>query len=266
MKRLLLTAALLAGTLFLADAQEIKSQWEGKRVAILGDSISDPALAERAGWKCWWAYLEDIMGIKAMSYARNGWQMDGMVRQAQSLYDQHAMDVDAILVFCGTNDFNASVPIGEWFSEEDAAVNKDGAEMTLKHRVPVMTDDSFCGRINIMMDWLRTNYPTKQVILITPIHRGYARFGQSNVQPDESYANANGDYIDDYVSRIREAGNVWSVPVIDLNAVSGIIPNNPEHTRYINKTDTDRLHPGSAGHERMAYAMAYQLMAYPASF
>lgn len=266
MKRIILIAALVAGTFFLADAQEVNSQWNGKRVAILGDSISDPALAERSGWKCWWAYLEDIMGIKAMSYARNGWQMNGMVKQAQSLYDQRAMDVDAILIFCGTNDFNASVPLGEWYSEENVGTVKNGVPVTLKHRVPLMTEDTFCGRINILMDWLRTNYPTKQVILLTPIHRGYAQFGQSNVQPDELYANLNGCYIDDFVAKIKEASNVWSVPVIDLNAVSGIIPNNPEHTQYINKSDTDRLHPGSAGHKRMAYAIAYQLMAYPAAF
>lgn len=266
MKRIILIAALFTGTFFMGGAQEIKSQWNGKRVAILGDSISDPALAERAGWKCWWAYLEDMMGIKAFSYARNGWQMDGMVRQAQSLYDQRAMDVDAILIFCGTNDFNASIPLGEWYCEETVQTVKDGADVVLKHRVPVMSDETFCGRINILMDWLRTNYPEKQVIMLTPLHRGYATFGKTNVQPDELYANSNGDYIDDFVAKIREASNVWSVPVIDLNAISGIIPNNPEHTRYINKTDTDRLHTSSAGHKRMAAAIACQLMAYPASF
>lgn len=266
MKRIILIAALVAGTFFMGNAQEIKSQWNGKRVAILGDSISDPALAENAGWKCWWAYLEDMMGIKAMSYARNGWQMDGMVKQAQSLYDQRAMDVDAIIIFCGTNDFNASVPLGEWYSEEIVQTVKDGAETTLKHRTLVMSGDTFCGRVNILMNWLRTNYPEKQVILLTPLHRGYASFGKTNVQPDELYANCNGDYIGDFAAKIREAGSVWSVPVIDLNAISGIIPNNPEHTRYINKTDTDRLHTSSAGHKRMAAAIAYQLLAYPASF
>lgn len=266
MKRIILIAALFAGTLFMGSAQEIKSQWNGKRVAILGDSISDAALAERAGWKCWWAYLEDMMGIKAMSYARNGWQMDGMVKQAKSLYDQCAMDVDAILIFCGTNDFNASIPLGEWYSIDTATANKNGVDVTLRHRTLVMSEDTFCGRVNILMDWLRINYPEKQVILLTPIHRGYATFGKSNVQPDELYANNNGDYIDDFVTKIREAANVWSVPVIDLNAISGIIPNNPEHTRFINKTDTDRLHPGSLGHKRIAAAVAYQLLSYPASF
>ena len=265
MKRLILTAALLLGTLCLLNAQEIKSQWEGKKVAILGDSISDPALAERSGWKCWWAYLEDMLGIDAISYAHNGWQMNGMVRQAENLYNERAMEFDAILVFCGTNDFNASIPLGEWYDEETLEVNKNGTVVSLRHRIPVMSDTTFCGRINIMMDYLRTTYPTKQVILITPIHRGYARFGETNVQPDELYSNAVGKYIDDYVEAIRQAGNVWSAPVIDLFSTCGILPNNPEHGRYVNKTDTDRLHPSSEGHRRMAQAVAYQLIGYPST-
>ena len=31
-------------------------------------------------------------------------------------------EVDAIIVFMGTNDFNAGVPIGEWFTETEEQV------------------------------------------------------------------------------------------------------------------------------------------------
>jgi lysophospholipase L1-like esterase len=116
------------------------------------------------------------------------------------------------------------------------------------------------------LKYLKETYPTKQIILLTPIHRGYATFGDNNIQPDESYPNGLGLYIDDYVSVLKEAANVWAVPVIDLNSVCGIMPNLDSNTVYINKEQTDRLHPNAAGHERMAKALMYQLLNYPSSF
>ena len=58
---------------------------------------------------------------------------------------------------------------------------------------------------------------------------------------------------------IKEAGNVWAVPVIDLNSICGLYPNTPSHARYFHKKDTDLLHPNAEGHEKMAYAIAYAL-------
>jgi len=60
--------------------------------------------------------------------------------------------------------------------------------------------------------------------------------------------------------------NIWAVPVIDLNSLSGLYPLLDEHTRYFRNADTDRLHPGTEGHRRLAYVLAYQLLAYPAKF
>ena len=105
-----------------------------------------------------------------------------------------------------------------------------------------------------------------QVILLTPIHRGYARFGDNNIQPDESYPNSLGLYADAYVDAVKEAANVWAVPVIDLNSICGLYPNADSHARYFHDAQSDRLHPNAEGHYRMAKALAYQLSSYPANF
>ena len=102
--------------------------------------------------------------------------------------------------------------------------------------------------------------------LLTPIHRSYAKFGEKNVQPDESFPNRIGLYIDSYVEAVKEAGNVWAVPVIDLNALCGLYPNTPAHAKYFANKDTDRLHPNADGHYRIAKTLARQLASLPANF
>ena len=109
-------------------------------------------------------------------------------------------------------------------------------------------------------------YPKKQIVLMTPIHRADFKSSDTNIQPAEDYANACGFFIDDYVQAIKEAGNVWSVPVIDLNALSGLYPLTDEGAQLFNKPDTDRLHPNDAGHYRMAKTILYQLSTLPCTF
>lgn len=249
-----------------ASAQQIESQWNNCRIAILGDSISDPNLGPQLGWRCWWTQMEDILGVKSFSFAVNGHQMNGIPGQAERMKAQLGDDLDAILIFCGTNDFNANVPLGVWYDEEYVTVNKDGRETLLKHRIPVMSDNTFKGRINIALDWLKTNYPDKQIVLLTPIHRGFARFSDNNVQPDELYANTLGLYIDEYVETVKEAGNVWSVPVIDINGLSGLYPRYDSNIQYFKNEQTDRLHPSDLGHRRLAYTISYQLISLPSNF
>lgn len=247
-----------------ASANE-SHQWKGKKVAFLGDSITDK---QRIGTqKCYWEYLAEMLGIEAFSYGINGNQMDGLLKQAQLLLQEHGQETDAIIVFAGTNDFNAGVPIGKWFEEvkRDAPMpNGKKAERTYRE---INTDtDTFCGRINRLMNYLKTNFPTQQIILLTPLHRGFAQFGDNNVQPEEAFTNSKGLFVNDYVQTIKEAGNVWAVPVIDLNSLSGIYPMNDSHVPYFHNGETDRLHPNAEGHKRMAKTLMYQMMALPSSF
>ena len=62
---------------------------------------------------------------------------------------------------------------------------------------------------------------------------------------------------------VKEAGNLWAVPVIDLNALSGLYPLMDEQAQYFKSAETDRLHPNDAGHERMAKTIMQQLITLP---
>ena len=224
-----------------------------RRIAFLGDSITDKRHVGCT--KNYWGFLEDSLGIEPLVYGINGHQMKGVLGQAQRLAEDTKGEVDGIVVFAGTNDFNGSVPLGEWYALSEETVNRNGQPTTLKKRTFV-EDDTFRGRINRVMAYLHANFPRAKIVLATPIHRGFASFGPKNVQPDESYANKLGLFIDDYVSVVKEAGNVWAAPVADLNATSGLYPKADSHVPYFHKADTDRLHPSAEGHRRMAAALA----------
>ncbi len=241
------------------------SQWRGKKVAFLGDSITDK---KRVGTtKCYWEYLAEWLHFTPCVYGINGNRMDGILKQAKHLLEERGDSIDAIFIFAGTNDYNGGVPLGEWYAESERETEvKGGLTECRKYREPVLNDSTFRGRINLVMDFLKTNYPEKQIIMLTPIHRARARFGGNNIQPEELFPNKIGLYVDEYVKAVKETANVWAIPVIDLNSICGLYPLNDSHVRYFHDGNTDRLHPNAKGHERMAKALAYQLLAFPSSF
>lgn len=243
--------------------------WYGKRVAYLGDSITDPNSCSDNVPEKYWGFLNQWLNITPFVYGVSGRQWNDIPRQVEKLKTEHGDDVDAIIVFIGTNDYNAGVPIGKWFEEYEDTVtagskNRLGLYKRIK-RVLIMSDTTFCGRINIGVSRLKTLYPGKQIVLLTPLHRAFASFTK-NVQPDENCQNFCGEYIDKYVTTIKEAANVWGIPVIDLNAVSGMNPMIDSQIPYFNKRTTDKLHPSTLGQKRMARTLLYQLATLPVDF
>jgi len=240
------------------------SQWQGKRVAYLGDSMTDK---RRVGTTCvYWEYLSELLGIEPSVYGISGNQWDGIYKQALKLHQEKGTDVDAIFIFAATNDYSHGTPIGTFFTETTKQTNYNGALVTRKYRTPIFNDSTFCGRINKVMSYLKNNYPQQQIIILTPIHRGFAQFSDKNVQPDENYANAQGLYVDTYIDVLKQAASYWAVPIIDLYSTSGLFPLVDAQSQYFNNKDTDRLHPNAVGDYRLAKTIQYQLLAFPSGF
>ncbi|MGN0853770.1 MAG: GDSL-type esterase/lipase family protein [Kiritimatiellia bacterium] len=224
-----------------------------KRIVFFGDSITDRCHVGCT--KNYWGFLGEKYNFEPLVYGINGQQMSHVVAQARKFRQEHPEGADVMFVFAGSNDFNAGVPLGDWYAEGEEVVNKNGVEVKLRRRLPVFDESTFRGRINAAMKFLKDNFPQARIVLLTPVHRGYATFGPRNVQPDESYANARGLFLDDYVNAIKEAGNVWAAKVVDLHATSGLYPNSPAQDALIHDPKTDRLHPSDAGHARIAEAI-----------
>ena len=124
------------------------------------------------------------------------------------------LDADLIVVFGGTNDFgHGDAPFGA-FSDR--------------------TVDTFCGALHVLFTSLLEKYPSSPIMVMTPLHRS-----------TEDEPNMHGKVLKDYVDMIRQAAEYYSLPVLDLWAVSGIQPAVPAMKEaYM----PDGLHPNDAGH------------------
>jgi len=241
----------------------LNTQWAGKKVAFFGDSMTDK---RRVGTTCvYWEYLEELLGIHPSVYGISGNQWNDIYKQAVKLY-REKNQVDAILIFAGTNDYNHDVPVGKFYEETTKETNFNGQTVTRKYRTPIMDGTTFCGRINKAMQFLKDSFPKQQIIIMTPIHRAQANFNPTNVQPDERYANGQGLYVDAYIDILKQAASNWSVPCIDLYSLSGLYPLSDSYVQFFHNGKFDRLHPNANGDYRLARTIQYQLLTLPSTF
>ena len=234
---------------------------KGKKLCFLGDSITE-AYGIKPGDR-YFDLLSKKYGFNAYGYGICGARFEGLYDQAQKMYAEHGDDVDAIFIFAGTNNYNGSTPLGEWFNIEKADVvrlrNPDGTPRLIETRLKrtVNTNPStYRGAISRLLSFLKEHYGTKRIILMTPLHRAYAEFGNENIQYNELYSNGQMLFIDDYVRDIKTAAELFACELIDLFSVSGMYPlADCSAKAYFINTETDRLHPNEAGHKVIAEAI-----------
>ena len=243
----------------------ITSQWQGKKVAFLGDSFTDYNCGEI---KKYWEYLQEDLGIIPFSYGVSGHRWIDALPQAQKLKEEHGDDLDAIFLFFGTNDYRSSIPLGEWFNtQQEYVIGPGGTERLTYRRTHTTGNDTMRGCVNEAMAFVKENFPLQQVILLTPTHRAYAKFSEENVQPSEEYANFLGIYHDAYVEVVREASKIWAVPLIDLYSESGLYPlAKAQEAPYYRPDFPDMLHPNPNAQRRIEQVMLYHLLNMPATF
>ena len=247
-----------------AQVMQLQHPWQGKRVALLGDSISDPNGPKYWGHQLYFSYLEEWLGMEVYDYAVSGREWNDIPRQVSQLEKEHGADVDAFLILMGTNDYNMGVPTGEWYTEtiESVLAGSDMREPATmqfrKRRTLVMDNATVKGRINIALKFIKEKYPRCPIVLMTPLKRGWFQIDEGNVQPEETYQNRAGEYLDAYVDAVKEAADVWSVNVIDLHAVSNMDPLHGQDFYY--QGGNDLLHPGAEGSRHLASVLYYQLL------
>lgn len=200
-------------------------QLQGLKINFLGDSIT-----EGHGTSCEAARFTDRIsaqtGAVTRCYGIGGTRIAH--QRTPSDNPRHDLDfnsrvgdmspeADVIAVFGGTNDFgHGDAPFGS-FSDRTA--------------------DTFCGAVHALFTALLEKYPAATIIVLTPLHR-----------LGEDVPNRHGHVLRDYVEVIRRTAEYYSLPVLDLYAVSGIQPAVPVMQQtYM----PDGLHPNDTGHVRL---------------
>lgn len=212
---------------------------KNKKVNFLGDSIT-----EGVGTSCKeHIYLNLLSKSVGLAVARN-YGISGTryaiqkgtearpkddfvdVNSFSERFDQMDDDADIVVVFGGTNDYgHGDAPLGK-FSDR--------------------TPDTFYGACHYLYSGLVRKYPGKTLVIITPLHRYHkcdeqSEFGEGK---EKRYGS-----LKEYVNIIREVAEHYSIPILDLFAVSGLQPEVEEIKKiYI----PDGLHPNDLGHQILA--------------
>lgn len=211
---------------------------DGIKVNFLGDSITE-GYGTTAPDKIFHALLAKKYGFEARNYGIGGTRI-AKQREEKALnfegtefserYKTMDADADLVVVFGGTNDYGHGDAMLGTFSDK--------------------TKDTFYGALHVLMRGLIEKYPESNIVFMTPIHRSEEIV--SDCKPAGSPA------LSEYVKAIKEVAEYYSLPVIDLWAVSGIQPCVPIIKE---KYCPDGLHPNDAGHAKMAEVIGNYLSA-----
>ena len=118
----------------------------------------------------------------------------------------------------------------------DIGINHDYYDtLRCEHEVKRASERCYIPANNLMMTLIE-RYPEADIVFMTPLHRATEN-------------RANRPSLCEFVKVIREVAEFYSLPVLDLYAMSGIQPQLEIHKK---KYAPDGLHPNDAGAEKIA--------------
>lgn len=203
--------------------------WKDRTVNCLGDSIT---YGDEKDGGSWVELLAGSIPFRTVrKYGVSGSTITISPERNDSFYERYAQmeqDYDLTIIFGGINDFNRSLPLGQFG-------NQGGV--------------TFYGALNEMIAGLLTLNPDGELMCITPMK---AWFSQKDY-PHWDSRNAEGHRLVDYRNAIIMVAGYYSVPVLDLFSFSGISPDcDGVKELYL----SDGLHPTRAGYQRIARKIA----------
>lgn len=129
-------------------------------------------------------------------------------------------NADFVFVFGGTNDYgHGDVPIGS---------------------IADKTPYTFCGALNMLIDYLSKTYGKDKICFILPLHRK----NEDNPYGENGQKKTKSGTLSDYVNA--------EVEVLDRNGVKYLNMNDLFPLDKIDKLTVDGLHPDPSGHRAIA--------------
>ena len=205
-----------------------------KKIACLGDSITEGAKAE--GWQ-WHRYIDSWcksnginsivtnLGIGGTSVCTSSYVSDRLKPFVNRL-DTIPADADIVVIFGGTNDWGNNAILGN--------ITDTGTS-------------SFYGAYKYILEWLAINRPNAKVMTMTPLKRYYRGGGTTWVNA-QTTPNNKGNILPDYVRAVKEVSEMYAIPCVDLHNESGL---NPVLESVRNRFIGDGLHPTAEGNKKM---------------
>lgn len=206
------------GYLPFIGAESGARAWQGKKIDVLGDSISESAL--------WIPYFTAGTGsVLQTNHAKAGRPVREMGKTAAGVVLQASdlTNTDLITVFGGTNDYGGNRDLG-----------------TIADAVTGNSATTFYADVFNLITLLYTLKPTVRVMFIAPLMRG-AMSGALAGQPSYPAPNSTGATLQQYVQAIKDVCRLFSVPVCDLFSEGGL------NLLNLSIYTSDNLHPNTAG-------------------
>lgn len=233
--------------------EEKYSEWKGKKVLFIGDSITDTGYYVTS--------FQSLTGCVAYNRGLSGTTLakGNVSNSICERLDLPASDLttnkgggfptqaDLVFVLGGINDWGRlkSQVFGTF---EDAIDNT-----------------TFCGALKYLYRGLRTKYPMAKIVILNLLHcyspDTFPNWNELNYQNgDETKAiiinqNTVGKNMYDYRDAIKNCAEMYGFPVIDFFEVGFTATLFEDRTRYY----IDGLHPNALGGELMAKFMVNQL-------
>lgn len=182
------------------DALQINSVLKGKKIAVLGDSITYGFGLDNQEQR-YTNVLARISGATVLNYGVSGSKMSEIAGDTVASFVERVSQIDTscdkVVIFGGTNDY--------WHNKTEIGFRESSDAST------------FCGAINYLITYLENHgFTNKDIVFIVPQIQNY---GGSNSFEDRG--GHFGTFLDFRNALMRTCG-YRGVPVIDLFTSSGI--------------------------------------------
>lgn len=200
-------------------------KWKNKKVIVDGDSITH--------YGQWHTYLKNWFGWETVyNHACSGFSLtkprgtndaSGVgkgLKGYERVQQNYESDADAIILMGDGNDYNSTV--GTY---------------------PDATEDTWCGKMNLMLDAIIEKYPTKPIILISNPPR---------IDSDSYKRNGLGGIADQQAKAMKDLANNKNLYYIDCYHENLYRPWKTENIASYGNNGTDGVHLNDLGHKLMA--------------
>ena len=176
--------------------------WAGKKMVVMGDSIT--AGSHHGDSPIWYqtlgaeigmltSYGSGVSGSAISTTSYYGTDYQPMVLR----YEKLPSDGDLYIVFGGTNDYTLSTPLGT---------------------IDDVTDVSFYGALDVLINGLKQKVPKATIVFLTPLKRygyGQTRVGKIKLITPET-KNDEGHDLYDYRKAIMDKCKQYAIPMVDI--------------------------------------------------